>query len=58
MQKDLVWNFGLIEVEIHMEHFDIRRRLTYELDISCTSTTAGSRRKFGSSKMHLRPQVA
>ena len=43
MQKDSVWNFGLIEVEIHMEHSDIRRRLPYELDISCTSTAAESR---------------
>ena len=40
-----VWNFGLIEVEIHMEHSDIRRRLPCKLDISCTSTTAESRAK-------------
>ena len=45
MQEDSVWNFGLIEVEIHMEHSDIRRRLSCELDISCTSTTAESRAK-------------
>ena len=43
MQEDSVKNFGLIEVEIHMEHSDIRRRLPCELDISCTSTTAESR---------------
>ena len=30
MQEDSVWNFGPIEVEIHMEHSDIRRRLPYE----------------------------
>ena len=45
MQEDLVWKFGLIEVEILMEHSDIRRRLPCELDISCTSTTAESRVK-------------
>ena len=45
MQEDLVWNFGLIEVKIHMEHSGIRRRLPCEFDISCTSTTAGSRAK-------------
>ena len=45
MQEDSVWNFGPIEVEIHMEHSDIRRRLHCELDISCTSTTAESRVK-------------
>ena len=45
MQEDTVWNFGPIEVEIHMEHFDIRRRLPCELDISCTSTTAEFRAK-------------
>ena len=45
MQEDSVWNFGLIEVEIHMEHSDIRKRLPCELDISCTSTTAESRAK-------------
>ena len=43
MQEDSVWNFGLIEVEIHMEHSDIRRRRPCELDISCTSSTAESK---------------
>ena len=43
MQKDSVWNFGPIEVEIYMEHSDICRRLPCELDISCTPTTAESR---------------
>ena len=43
MQEDLVWNFGPIEEEIHMEQSDIRRRLPCELDTSCTSTTAESR---------------
>ena len=37
MQEDSIWNFGIIEVEIHMEHSDIRRRLPFKLDISCTS---------------------
>ena len=41
MQEDSFWNFGPIEVEIHMGHSDIRRRL----DISCTSTTTESRTK-------------
>ena len=45
MQEDSVFNFGPIEVEIHMEHSDIRRRLQCKLDISCTSTTAESRAK-------------
>ena len=27
MQEDSAWNFGQIEVEIHIEHSDIRRRL-------------------------------
>ena len=45
MQEDSVWNFGLIEVEIHMEHSDICRRLPCELDITCTPTTAESRAK-------------
>ena len=58
MQEDSVWNFGSIEVEIHMEHSDIRRRLPCELDISCPSTTAKSGQRFGTSKMHLRPPVA
>ena len=40
MQEDSVWNFGLIEAEIHMEHSDIRRKLQCELYISCTSITA------------------
>ena len=40
MQEDSVSNFGLIEVEIHMEHSDL-----CELDISYTSTTAESRAK-------------
>ena len=43
VQEDSVWNFGLIEVEIHMEHSDIRRRLPCGLDLSCTSTTAECR---------------
>ena len=43
MQEDSVWNFDLIEVEIHMEHSDICRRLPCELDFSCTSKTAESR---------------
>ena len=34
MQEDSVWNFGLIEAEIHMEHSDIRRKLQCELYIS------------------------
>ena len=38
-------NFGRIEVEIHMEHSDVRRRLPCELAISCPSTTAESRAK-------------
>ena len=29
MQEDSVWNFGPIEVEIHMEHSDIRRHFLY-----------------------------
>ena len=45
MQEDSVWYFDLIEVVIHMEHSDIRRRLPCELDISLTSTTAESRAK-------------
>ena len=45
MQADSVWNFGPIEVEIHLEHSDIRRRLPCELDIACISTTAESRAK-------------
>ena len=45
MQEDSVCNFGLIEVEIHIKHSDIRRRLPCELDISCTSITAESRAK-------------
>ena len=45
MQENSVLNFGPIEVEIHMDHSDIRRRLPCELDISCTSTTAESRAK-------------
>ena len=32
MQEESVWNFGPIEVEIHMERSDIRRRLPCELD--------------------------
>ena len=43
--RGLSLEFGPIEVEIHMEHSDIRRRLPCELDISCTSTTAESRAK-------------
>ena len=58
MQEDPIWNFGPIEVKIHMEYSDIRRRLPCELDISCTSTTAESRARFGTSKVHLRPPVA
>ena len=45
MQEDSVWIFGPIEVEIHMEHSDIRRRLPCELGISCTSKTTESRAK-------------
>ena len=45
VQEDSVWNFGPIDVEIHTEHSDIRRRHPCELDISCTSTTAESRAK-------------
>ena len=45
MQEDSLWNFGSIEVELHMEHSDICRRLLYELDNSCTSITAESRAK-------------
>ena len=45
MQEDSIWNFGPIEVKIHMEHSDMRRRLPCELDISCTLTTAESRAK-------------
>ena len=45
MQEDSVWNFALIEVEIHMEQSDIRGRFPCELEISCTSTTAESRVK-------------
>ena len=45
MQENSVWNFVPIEVEIHMQHSDIPRRLPCELDISCTSATAESRAK-------------
>ena len=45
MQEDSVFNFGPIEVEVHLEHSDIRRRLPCRLDNSCTSTTAESRAK-------------
>ena len=45
VREDSVWNFGPIEVEIHMEHSDIRRRLPCEPDISCTPTTEDSRAK-------------
>ena len=45
MQEDSIWNFGPLEVEIHMEHSDKRRRLPCELDTSCTSATAESRAK-------------
>ena len=45
MQEDSVWNFDPIEVEMQMEHSDIRRMLPCELDISCTSTRAESRAK-------------
>ena len=45
MQENSVWNFGLVEVDIHMGHYDIRRRLPCELDIPCTSTKAESRAK-------------
>ena len=44
MQEEF-WNFGPIEVEIHMEHSDICRRLPCKLDISCISTTVESRAK-------------
>ena len=43
--KGLSLEFWLIEVEIHMEHSNIRRRLPCELDIFCTFTTAESRAK-------------
>ena len=58
MQEDSVCNFGPIEVEIHMEHSDIRRRLPYELDISCTSTTAESRAKIWYQYNAFKPPVA
>ena len=45
MQENSVWNFGPIEVEIHMAHSDIRRRLPCELDIPCTPTKAESMAK-------------
>ena len=45
MQEDSVWNFGPIEVEIHMEHSDKCRRLPCELEISCSLTKAESRAK-------------
>ena len=45
MQEDSVCDFGPIEVEIHMKHSDIRRRLPCELDIYFTSTTAESKAK-------------
>ena len=45
MQEDSVWNFGPIDVEIYMEHFDICRRPPCELDIPCTLTTAEYRAK-------------
>ena len=45
MLEDSVCDFGPIEVEIHMEHSDIHRRLPCELGISCTSTTAESKAK-------------
>ena len=45
VQEDSVFNFGPIEVEIHMKHSDIRRMLPCEPDISCTSTSAESRVK-------------
>ena len=58
MREDSVWNFGLIEVEIHMEHSDKRRRLRWELDISCTPKQQNLGRGFGTSIVHLRPPVA
>ena len=45
MQEDSVWNFGPIEVKIHIEHSDIRSMLPCELNISWNSTTAESRAK-------------
>ena len=58
MQEDSVWSFGPIEVEIHMEHSDIRRRLPCELDILVFQQQKNLGRRFGTSKMHLRPPVA
>ena len=58
MQKDSVWNFGPIEVEIHMEHSDIRRRLPCELEFLVLQQQQNLGRRFVTSKMHLRPPVA
>ena len=47
MQEDSVWNFGPLEVEIHMEHSNICRRLPCELDTSVLrqqQSSAGRRR--------------
>ena len=43
--RGLSLEFGVIGVEIHMEQSDVRSRLPWELDISCTSTTGESRAK-------------
>ena len=51
MHEDSVWNFGAIEVEIHMEHSDIRRRLPCELDIFVLQQQQNLRRRFGTSSI-------
>ena len=47
MQDDSAWNFGLIEVEIQMEHSDIRRMLPCKLAISLLQQQQNLGRRFG-----------
>ena len=58
MQEDSVLNFGPIEVEIYMDHYDICRRLPCELDIFLLQPQQNLGQRFGTSKTHLRPPVA
>ena len=57
MQENSVWNFGLVEVEIHMGHYDIRRSLHVSLTFLVLQQKQNLGQRFGTSKMHLRPPV-
>ena len=58
MQEYSFWNFGSIEVEIHMEHSLYVEGIHASWTFLVLQQQQNLGRRFGTSKMHLRPSEA